>query len=100
MFISKAFYRYLPIFLNLFKSPLRGLIWIAWQTVYNDLNRCKNGQSILCDTHLGSLSSWTSSMKVKLKRLVNNRKVKLKILQESNNHGSANTKISCKQLKT
>ncbi len=25
--------------------------------------------------------------------------VKLKILQESNNHGSANTKISCKQLK-
>jgi hypothetical protein len=26
--------------------------------------------------------------------------VKLKIFQESNNHGSANTKISCKQLKT
>jgi hypothetical protein len=26
--------------------------------------------------------------------------VKLKILQESNNHGSANTKKSCKQLKT
>jgi hypothetical protein len=25
--------------------------------------------------------------------------VKLKILQESNNHGSENTKISCKQLK-
>jgi hypothetical protein len=25
--------------------------------------------------------------------------VKLKIFQESNNHGSANTKISCKQLK-
>jgi hypothetical protein len=25
--------------------------------------------------------------------------VKLKILQESKNHGSANTKISCKQLK-
>jgi hypothetical protein len=26
--------------------------------------------------------------------------VKLKIFQESKNHGSANTKISCKQLKT
>jgi hypothetical protein len=26
--------------------------------------------------------------------------IKLKILPESNNHGSANTKISCKQLKT
>jgi hypothetical protein len=25
MLISKAFYRYLPIFLNLFKCPLRGL---------------------------------------------------------------------------
>ena len=47
---------------------------IAWQTVYNDLNSCKNGQSILCDTHLGPPSSWTSSMMVKLKRLVNNRK--------------------------
>ena len=49
-------------------------VWegIAWQTVYNDLNRCKNGQSILCDTHLGPPSSWGSSMK--LKRLLNNRK--------------------------
>jgi hypothetical protein len=26
---------------------------IAWQTVYNVLNPRKNGQSILCDTHLG-----------------------------------------------
>jgi hypothetical protein len=26
---------------------------IAWQTIYNALNRRKNGQSILCDTHLG-----------------------------------------------
>jgi predicted HTH transcriptional regulator len=41
---------------------------------YNDLNRCKNGQSILFDTHLGSPSSWKSSMRAKLKRLVNNRK--------------------------
>ena len=47
---------------------------IARQTVYNALNRRKNGQSILCDTHLGPPSSWASSMKVKLKRLVNNRK--------------------------
>ena len=47
---------------------------IAWQTVYNDLNRCKNGQSILEDTRPGRPSSWTSSMKVKLKRLLNNRK--------------------------
>ena len=47
---------------------------IAWQTVYNDLNSCKNGQSILCDTHLGPPSSWTSSMNEKLKRVVNNRK--------------------------
>ena len=47
---------------------------IAWQTIYNDLNRCKNGQSILCDTHLGPPTSWTSSLKVKLKRLVKNRK--------------------------
>ena len=37
---------------------------IAWQTVYNDLNRCKDGQSILCDTHFGPPSFWTSSMKV------------------------------------
>ena len=27
MLISKAFYRHLPIFLNLFKCPLRGSIW-------------------------------------------------------------------------
>ncbi len=79
------------------------LVWegIAWQTVYNDLNRFKNGQSILCDTHLGPPSFWASFMKVKLKRLVNPPKrcepiqVKLKILPESNNHRSANTKISC-----
>jgi hypothetical protein len=45
------------------------------RTVYNALNRGKNGQSILCDTHLGSPSFWTSSMKVKLKRLLNHRKV-------------------------
>jgi membrane peptidoglycan carboxypeptidase len=29
---------------------------------------------LLCDTHLNPPSSWTSSMKVKLKRLVNSRK--------------------------
>jgi hypothetical protein len=46
---------------------------ITRRTVYNALNRRENGQSILCDTHLGPPSSWTSSMKVKLKRLVNNR---------------------------
>ena len=48
---------------------------IAWQTGYNAYNRRKNGQSILCDTHLGPPSSWTSSMNVKLRRLVNNRKI-------------------------
>ena len=37
---------------------------IARQTVYNALNRRKNGQSIPCDTHLGPPSSWASSMKV------------------------------------
>ena len=47
---------------------------IARQTVYNDLNRCKNGQLIVCDTHLGPPSFWTSSLKVKFKRLVNHRK--------------------------
>jgi hypothetical protein len=46
---------------------------IAWQMVYNALNPRKNGQSILCDTHIGPLSFWISPMKVKLKRLVNNR---------------------------
>ena len=51
-------------------------VWegIAWQTVHNDLNSCKNSQSILCDTHLGPPSSRASSMKVKLKRPVNQRK--------------------------
>jgi hypothetical protein len=44
---------------------------IAWQTVFNALNSRKNGQSILCDTHLGPPSS---SIKVKSKRMVNNRK--------------------------
>ena len=47
---------------------------IPRQTVYTALNRRKNSQSIVCDTHLGPPSSWASSMKVKLKRLVNNRK--------------------------
>jgi hypothetical protein len=37
---------------------------MAWQTVYNDLKRCKNGQSILCDTHLGPPSFWTSDGKI------------------------------------
>ena len=46
---------------------------IARQTVYNALNR-KNGQSILEDPRPGRPSSWTPSMKVKLKRLVNHRK--------------------------
>jgi hypothetical protein len=81
---------------------------ITWQTVYNDLNRCKNGQSILCDTHLGPPSFWTSSMKGKIEETGKQPKggggeptqVQLKILQESNNHESANTKISCNQLNT
>jgi hypothetical protein len=47
---------------------------IAQRTVYNALNRRKNGQSILEDTRPGRPSSWTPSMKVKLKRLVNHRK--------------------------
>jgi len=47
---------------------------IARQTVYNALNRRKNGQSILEDPRPGRPSSWTPSMKVKLKRLVNHRK--------------------------
>jgi hypothetical protein len=44
------------------------------QTVNNDLNRCKDGKSIVCDAYLGPPSFWTSSMKVKLKRLANHRK--------------------------
>ena len=71
---------------------------ISRRTVYNALNRRITGQSILCDTHLDPFLSWTSSMRLKLKRLANNRnepiQVKQKILQESNNHRSANTKIS------
>jgi hypothetical protein len=47
---------------------------IARQTVYNGLNRHENGQSILKVTRSGPPSSWTSSMMVKLKRLVNHRK--------------------------
>ncbi len=47
---------------------------IAWQTVYNDLNSCINGKSIVCDAHLGPPSFWTSYVKVKFKRLVNHRK--------------------------
>ncbi len=39
---------------------------IPRQTVYNALNRRKNGQSIVCSTHIGSPSSWTSSMKGKI----------------------------------
>ena len=48
---------------------------IARRKVYNALNRRKNGQSILEVTRSGRPSSWTSSMKVKLKRLVNHPKV-------------------------
>ena len=47
---------------------------IARQTVYNALNRRKNGQPILEEKRLGRPSSWASSLKAKLKRLVNNRK--------------------------
>jgi hypothetical protein len=47
---------------------------IARRTVYNGLNRRKNGQSILEDTRPGRPSSWTPSMKVNLKRLVDHRK--------------------------
>ena len=49
-------------------------VGIARRTVYNALNRSKNGQSILEGTRSARPSSWTSSMKVKLKRLVNHRK--------------------------
>jgi hypothetical protein len=42
--------------------------------VYNDLNRCINGKSIVCDAHLRPPSFWTSSDKVKFKGLVNHRK--------------------------
>ncbi len=52
------------------------------------LNRHKNGQSILCGTHLGPHSSWDIYMNEKLQRL--------NILQESNNHGSANAKIKAR----
>jgi hypothetical protein len=38
MLISKAFYRHLPIFLNLFKCPLRGLICKKSEQK-DDLNR-------------------------------------------------------------
>ena len=30
---------------------------IAWQTVNNDLNRCKDGESIVCDASLGPPST-------------------------------------------
>jgi hypothetical protein len=36
---------------------------VARQTVYNALNRRKNDQSIVCDTHLGPPSSWTKIFK-------------------------------------
>jgi hypothetical protein len=35
-------------------------------TVNNDLNRCKDGESIVCDARLGTPSFWTSSMKAKI----------------------------------
>jgi len=44
---------------------------IAHNTVFNALNRRKNGQPILGEKRSGRPSSWTSSMKAKLKRLVN-----------------------------
>ena len=47
---------------------------IARKTVYNALNRRKNGQLISEDKSPGRPSSWTCFMKAKLKRLVNNRK--------------------------
>ena len=47
---------------------------IARLTVYNALNRRKNCQSIFEVTRSDRPSSWTSSMKVKLKRMVNHRK--------------------------
>jgi hypothetical protein len=49
------------------------------------INGRKNGQSILCDTHLVPLLPWTSSMKVKLKRRESTQ-VRLQISQESKNH--------------
>ncbi len=39
---------------------------IAWQTVNNDINRCKDGELIVCDAYLGPPSFWTSSMKAKI----------------------------------
>ena len=47
---------------------------IARQTVYNALNLRKNGKLISDKNRPVRPSSWMSSMKGKLKRLVNNRK--------------------------
>ena len=75
---------------------------IARQTVYNALNRRKNGQSILEDPRPGRPSSWTPSMKVIMNKIEETGKppkrsestqVRLQISQESNNYRSANTKI-------
>jgi hypothetical protein len=38
MIISKAFYRHLPIFLNLFKCPLRGLICLSDAYITIEIN--------------------------------------------------------------
>ena len=65
-------------------------VWegIVWQTVYNDLNRCKNGQSILCDKYLGPHSFWEG--KIEETGLPQKRgeatQVKHKNLQGSKNH--------------
>ena len=61
---------------------------LAPNTVYNALNRRKNGQPILEEKRPGCPSSWTSSMNTKLKRLVNNRKgvSQLKLGSKFNKH--------------
>ena len=65
-------------------------VWegIAWQTVYNDLNRCKNGQSIVCNAHLGPPSFWEGKIEetVKQPKKSEPTQVKQKNLQGSKNH--------------
>ena len=73
---------------------------IPRQTVYNALNRRKNGQTIVRDTHHGPPFIMGIFYEGKIEETGKQPKrcepfqVKLKILPESNNHRSANTKIS------
>jgi hypothetical protein len=66
---------------------------IAWQTIYNALNRRKNGQSKLCDTHPRSSFILGIFYKGKIEETGKQPKrnesiqVKLNILQESSTIG-------------